>query len=138
MRIKKDCGHGSKDWKAPSEQGEKEAVPPNRLWRPGSSDGSGRCDAPNYGTENCGLWQRLGVESMGSHQWAGRHQLWQVNPLFHYLGDLHYWGPIGSSKRCCWRGRRRGTTHFRGTQAGDKRGLMKQPRGPTGSKLGKD
>ena len=25
---------------------------------------------------------------MGSHQWAERHQFWQVNPLFYYQGDL--------------------------------------------------
>ena len=24
---------------------------------------------------------------MGSRQWAERHQLWQVNPLFYYWGD---------------------------------------------------
>ena len=62
---------------------------------------------------------------MGSHQWAERHQFWQVNPLFHYRGDLRDWGPIGSSTWYCWRERRRGTKHSRGTQAGDKRGLKK-------------
>ena len=31
---------------------------------------------------------------MGSRQWAGRHWLWQVNPLFHYRGDLRDRGPI--------------------------------------------
>ena len=56
---------------------------------------------------------------------AGRHQLWQVNPHLHYRGDQRDWGPIGSLRWCCWRGRRRGTKHSRGTQAGDKRGLMK-------------
>ena len=27
-----------------------------------------------------------------------RHQFWQVNPLFHFRGDLRVRGPIGSSK----------------------------------------
>ena len=44
---------------------------------------------------------------MGSHQWAERHQFWQVNPLFHYQGDLRDREPIGSSKWFCWRERRR-------------------------------
>ena len=35
---------------------------------------------------------------MGSRQWAERHQLWQVNPLFHYRGDLRDREPIGSSR----------------------------------------
>ena len=35
---------------------------------------------------------------MGSHQWAERHQFWQVNPLFHFRGDLRVRGPIRSSK----------------------------------------
>ena len=55
---------------------------------------------------------------------------WQVNPHLHYRGDQRDRGPIESLKWCCWRGRRRGTKHFRGTQAGDKRGLMKGLRGP--------
>ena len=66
-----------------------------------------------------------GEEGMRSHQWAERHQFWQVNLLFHFRGDLHVRGPIGSSKCYCWRGKRRGTKHSRGTQAGDKRGLKK-------------
>ena len=80
---------------------------------------------------------------MGLRQWAGRHQLWQVNPHFHYQGDQCDWGdqrdrgPIESLRWCCWRGRRRGTKHFRGTQAGDQRGLMKGLRRPIGSQLGK-
>ena len=41
-------------------------------------------------------------------------------------------GPIGSLRWRCWRGRRRGTKHSRGTQAGDKGGLMKGLRGPIG------
>ena len=57
---------------------------------------------------------------MGLRQWAGKHQLWQVNPHFHYRGDQRDRGPIGSSRWCCWRGRRRGTKHSRGTQAGDE------------------
>ena len=63
---------------------------------------------------------------MGLRQWAGRHQLWQVNPHFHYRGDPRDRGPIGSLRWCSWRGRRRGT------QAGDRRGLMKGLRGPIG------
>ena len=62
---------------------------------------------------------------MRSSQWAGRNQLWQVNLHFHYRGDQRDWGPIRSLRWCCWRGRRRGTKHSRGTRAGDKRGLMK-------------
>ena len=62
---------------------------------------------------------------MGSHQWAERHQFWQVNQLFHFRGDLRVRGPIGSSKWYCWRGRRQGTKHYIGTQAGDKWGLKK-------------
>ena len=69
---------------------------------------------------------------MRSRQWAGRHQLWQVNPHLHYRGDERDRGPIGSLRWCCWRGRRRGTKHSRGNQAGDKRGLMKGLRGPIG------
>ena len=94
---------------------------------------SGRCDVSNRGTENNGLWLRLGGESMGSRQWAERHQLWQVIPHFHYRGDQRDRGPIGSSRWCCWRGRRRGTKHSRGTRAGDKTRLMKGLRGPIGS-----
>ena len=75
---------------------------------------------------------------MGSRQWAGRHQLWQVNPRFHYRGDQRDRGPITSLKWCCLRGRRHVTKHSRGTQAGDKRGLMKGLRGPIGSRLEKD
>ena len=67
---------------------------------------------------------------MESRQWAGRHQLWQVNPHLHYRGDQRDRVPIESLRWCCWRGRRRGTKHSRGTQAGDKRGLMKRLRGP--------
>ena len=74
---------------------------------------------------------------MGSRQWAGTHQLWQVNLHFHYRGDHRDRGPKGSLMWRCWRGRRRGTKHFRGTQAGDKRGLMKGLRGPIGSQSGK-
>ena len=33
---------------------------------------------------------------MGLRQWAGRHQLWQVNPQFHYREDQRDRGPIGS------------------------------------------
>ena len=138
MRIKEDCGHGSEDGKAHSEWGEKGEIPPKRLRGLGSSDGSGRCDVSNCGIGNNKLWQQLGGEGMGSRQWAERHQLWQVNPLFHYRGDLRDRGPIGSSRWCCWRGRRRGTKHSRGTQAGDKRGLMKRWRGLIGSWLGKE
>ena len=69
---------------------------------------------------------------MGSRQWAGRHQLWQINPHLHYRGDQSYRGPIGSLRWCCWRERRRGTNHSRGTQEGDKKGLMKGLRGPIG------
>ena len=94
---------------------------------------SGRCDVSNRGTENNGLWLRLGGESMGSRQWAERHQLWQVIPHFHYRGDQRDRGPIGSSRWCFWRGRRRGTKHSRGTRAGDKTRLMKGLRGPIGS-----
>ena len=92
MRIKEDCGHGSEDGKAHSEWGEKGAVPPKRLRGLGSSDGSGRCDVSNCGIGNNGLRQG---EGMGSRQWAERHQLWQVNPPFHYRGDLRDRGPIG-------------------------------------------
>ena len=74
---------------------------------------------------------------MGSRQWAGRHQLWQVNPHFHYRVDQRDQGPIGSLRWCCWRGKRRGTKHSRGTPAGDKRGLMKGLRRLIGSQLGK-
>ena len=108
-----------------------------RDWGLGGSNRSGRFDVSNCGTENNGLWLRLGGEGMGLLQWAGRHQLWQVNPHFYYPGDQRDRGPIGSSRWCCWRGRRRGTKHSRGTQAGDKRGLMKGLRGPIGSQLGK-
>ena len=69
---------------------------------------------------------------MGSRQWAGRHQLWQVNPHLHYRENQRDRGPVGSLRWCCWRGRKRGTKHSRGTQAGDKRGLMKGLRGPVG------
>ena len=31
---------------------------------------------------------------MESCQWAERHQLWQVSPLFHYRGDLRDRGPL--------------------------------------------
>ena len=88
MRIKEDCGHGSKDEKAYSECGEKRAVPIKRLRGLGSSDGSGRYDVSNCNIGNNELWQQLGGEGVGSHQWAERHQLWQLNPLFHYRGDL--------------------------------------------------
>ena len=74
---------------------------------------------------------------MGSHQWAERHQFWQVNPPFHYWADLRDRGPIGSSKWYCWSDRRRGTKHSRGTQPGDKRGLMKGLRGLIRSRLEK-
>ena len=74
---------------------------------------------------------------MGSRQWAGKHQLWQVNPHFHYRGDQRDLEPIGSFRWCCWRGRRRGTKHSRGIQVGDKRELMKGWIGPIGSQLGK-
>ena len=126
MRIKEDCGHGSEDGKAHSKWGEKREVPSKRLWGLGSSDGSGKCDVSNCGIGNNGLWQRLGGEGMGSGQWAKRQQLWQVNPLFHCRGDQRDRGPIGSSRWYCWKERRRGTKHSRGTQAGDKRGLMKE------------
>ena len=125
MRIKEDCGHGSEDGKAHSEWSEKEEVPPKRLQGLGSSDGSGRCDVSNFGIGNNGLWLRLGGDGIGSHQWAERHQFWQVNPLFHYRGDQHDRGPIGSSKWYCWKERKLGTKHSRGTPAGDKRGLKK-------------
>ena len=100
-------------------------VSPKRLWGLGSLDGSGRCDISNCSIGNNRLWQRLGEEGMGLRQWAERHQLWQVNPLIHYRGDLRDRGPIGSSRWYCWRERRRRTKHSRETQAGDKRGLMK-------------
>ena len=125
MKIKEDCGHGREYGKAHCEWSEKEEVPPKKLRRLGSSDGSGRCDVFNCGIGNNGLWQRPGGEGIGSHQWAERHQFWQVNLLFHFLGDLRVQGPIESSKWYCWIGRRRGTKHSRGTQAGDRRGLRK-------------
>ena len=78
-----------------------------------------------------------GGKGLGSHQWAERHQFWQVNPLFHFRGDLRVRGPIGSSNWYCWRGRRQGTKHTRGTQAGDKRGLKKGYRRLIESRLGK-
>ena len=46
-------------------------------------------------------------------------------------------GPIGSSNWYCSRGRRQGTKHTRGTQAGDKRGLKKGYTGLIESRLGK-
>ena len=110
----------------------------NRARKLGSLDRSGRCDVSNCDTGNNGFWQWLWGEGMGSRQWAGRHQLWQVNPHFHYRGDQRYRGPIGISLRwCCWRGSRWGTKHTRRTQAGDKRRLMKGLRGPIGGQLGK-
>ena len=69
---------------------------------------------------------------MGSRQWAGMHQLWQLNPHIQYRGDQRDRGPIGNLMWCWWRGRRRGTKNSRGTQAGDKRGLMKRLRSPIG------
>ena len=60
MRIKEDCGHGSKDGKAHSKWSEKGAVPPKRLRGLGSSNGRGRCDVSNCGIINYGLWQQLG------------------------------------------------------------------------------
>ena len=74
---------------------------------------------------------------MGLCQLAERHQFWQVNPYFHYRGDQRDRGPIGSTRWCSWRGRRRGTEHSRGTQAGDKRGSMKGLLEPMWSQLGK-
>ena len=41
--------------------------------------------------------------------------------------------PLKAQCGVCWRERRRGTKHSRGTQVGDKRGLMKGLRGPIGS-----
>ena len=122
---------------AHSEWGERGAFPLKRLRELGASYRSGKCDVSNCGTENNALWQRLGGEGMGLRQWAGRHQLWQVNPHFRHRGDQRDRGPIGSTRWCCWRGRRRGTRHSRGTQAGDKRGMLKGLRGPIGSRLGK-
>ena len=55
---------------------------------------------------------------MGSRQWAGRHQLWQVNPHLHYRGYQRDRGPIVNLRWCSWKGRRRRTKHSRGTQAG--------------------
>ena len=117
--------------------GARKKEPPKRLWGLGSSDGSVRCDVSNCGIGNSGLWLQLGGKGLGSHQWAERHQFWQVNPLFHFWGDLRVGGPIGSSNWYCSRGRRQGTKHTRGTQAGDKRGLKKGYRGLIESRLGK-
>ena len=47
MKIKEDCGHGSKDGKAHCEWSEKKEVPPKRRRGLGSLDGSGRCDVSN-------------------------------------------------------------------------------------------
>ena len=69
---------------------------------------------------------------MGSRRWAGSRQLWPVNPHLHYRGDQRDQGPSRSLRLCCWRGKRRGTKRSRGTQAGDKNGLMKGLRGPIG------
>ena len=117
MKIKEDCIHGSENGKAHSELGDKGAVSPKRLRGLGGSDRSGRCDVSNRGTENNGLWPRLGGEGMELRQWAGRSQLRQVNLHFHYRGEQRDWGPTGSSRWCCWRGRRRGTKHSKATQA---------------------
>ena len=87
MKIKADCDHGSEDGKAYSEYGEKGEVPLKRLWGLGGSYRSGRFDVSNCGAESNGLWQRLGGEGILLRQWAGRHQLWQVSPHFHYRGD---------------------------------------------------
>ena len=73
-----------------------------------------------------------GIASVGRED-----QLWRVNPHFHYREDQRDWGPIGSLRWCCWRGRKRGTKHSKGTQTGDKKGLMKGLRGPIGSRLEK-
>ena len=45
--------------------------------------------------------------------------------------------PLEAQTGYCWRGRRQGTKHTRGTQAGDKRGLKKGYRGLIESRLGK-
>ena len=76
--------------------GARKKEPPNRLWGLGSSDGSVRCDVSNCGIGNNDL-ALTGEKGLGSHQWAERHQFWQVNPLFHFWGDLRVRGPIGSS-----------------------------------------
>ena len=94
----------------------------------GGSYRSGRCDVSNCGTENNGLWKRLEGEGMGLRQWAERHQIWQVNPHFHYRGDQRDRGPIGSTRWCCWRGRRRSRDHPHFHYRGDQR-----DRGPIGS-----
>ena len=78
MKIKEDCDHGSEDETAHCVWSEKEEVPLKRLLGLGSSGGSERCDVSNCGIGNNGLWQLLGGEGLGSHQWAERHQFWQV------------------------------------------------------------
>ena len=76
-------------------------------------------------------------EGMELRQWANRHQLWQVNPHFHYRGDQRDRGPIGCLRWCCWRGRRRGTKPNIPEGLRQERGLMKGLRGAIGSQLGK-
>ena len=56
---------------------------------------------------------------------------------FSFLGRPACSEPIGSSNWYYSRGRRQGTKHTRGTQAGDKRGLKKGYRGLIESRLGK-
>ena len=41
---------------------------------------------------------------MGLRQWAGRHQLWQVNPHFLYREDERGRGPIGNTRWCVGEG----------------------------------
>ena len=56
---------------------------------------------------------------------------------FSFLGRPACPGTNGSSNWYCSRGRRQGTKHTRGTQAGDKRELKKGYRGLIESRLGK-
>ena len=108
MKIKEDYDHGSEDGRAHSKWGKKGSVPPKRLRGLGSSDGSERCDVSNCGIGNNGLWQRLGGEGMGSHQWAERHQFWQVNPLF-ITGETYVTGdPLEAERGIVGEGGREG------------------------------
>ena len=61
---------------------------------------------------------------MESCQRAGRHQLWQVKPHFHY-GETSVIGDPLEAQGGVVGERRRGTKHSRRTQAEDKKGLMK-------------
>ena len=74
---------------------------------------------------------------MGLHQWAGRHQLWLVNPHFRYRGDQRDRDPLEAQGGVVGEGGGEGPKRSRGTQAGNMRGLMKGLRGPIESQLGK-